>query len=154
MKLSDSNNSNRKKVQVVIFQQSQNPMELKVLLLQTNEKRGGFWQNITGGVEKIDSSTLDAAKREVLEETGLAPEHFFSLDVTYRFTDRWNTNVEEFVFYAICKTNTNDPLDIVIDPKEHQSFKWLPPKNISEKDYEFKNNYEAFIASYRKIENV
>ena len=24
----------------------------------------------------------------------------------------------------------------------------------SEKDYEFKNNYEAFIASYRKIENV
>ena len=51
------------KVQVVIFKELNEKVE--VLLLQTNQSRGQFWQNITGGKEPKDNSNYDAAKREV-----------------------------------------------------------------------------------------
>ena len=56
------------KVQVVVFKELNEKVE--VLLLQTNQSRGQFWQNITGGKEPKDNSNHDAAKREVKEEIG------------------------------------------------------------------------------------
>ena len=55
----------QKKIQVVFLL----PMERRYLLFQVNEKRGGFWQNITGSVEK-NESFYEAALREINEETG------------------------------------------------------------------------------------
>jgi lipoyl(octanoyl) transferase len=45
----------------------------RVLLLHRKPERGNFWQPITGSIE-VDESTLDAARREVIEETGHAAE--------------------------------------------------------------------------------
>ena len=42
------------KVQVVIFKELNEKVE--VLLLQTNQNRGQFWQNITGSREVEDNS--------------------------------------------------------------------------------------------------
>ncbi|MBF0363624.1 MAG: NUDIX domain-containing protein [Oligoflexia bacterium] len=53
------------KVQIIVASKN------KVLLLRTNKTRGGFWQNITGSVEKVDENLNQAAFREFSEETGL-----------------------------------------------------------------------------------
>ena len=58
---------NKRKVQVVIFRVASNN-EKQFLLLKMNEKRGFFWQNITGGVEKSEDFKA-AALREAKEET-------------------------------------------------------------------------------------
>ena len=58
---------NKRKVQVVIFRED-NEDVLEFLLLKTNERRGLFWQNVTGSVDNGESYN-DAAFREVAEET-------------------------------------------------------------------------------------
>ncbi len=55
----------------------------KVLLLKRTEERGGFWQIVTGHVEPGESA-LEAARREVREETGLHSEPV-SLDYAHSF---------------------------------------------------------------------
>jgi len=55
----------------------------EVLLLKRTESAGGFWQPVTGRIERHELS-LDAARREVQEETGLTVEPR-SLGVTQSF---------------------------------------------------------------------
>lgn len=54
--------------------------EARVLLLRRTPERGGFWQTVTGRLEPGESP-LDAARREVAEETGL---HIGPVDLGYR----------------------------------------------------------------------
>jgi len=55
----------------------------EVLLLKRSVSAGGFWQPVTGRIERREHS-LDAARREVLEETSLSVEPR-SLGVTQSF---------------------------------------------------------------------
>lgn len=118
-----------------------------VLLLQTNEVRGGFWQNITGSVEG-DESNLSAAEREFVEETGIIlskGEQLIQLPGSNKFTDRWQRKVEEFSFF-VCLSGTSLP-SVRIDPSEHQGFRWVKWENLTPSDYGFISNYEAFCAA-------
>ena len=56
------------------------PNEKQFLLFKVNESRGGFWQNITGSVEKGESFK-EAAIREIHEETGLEYTPFKLIDL-------------------------------------------------------------------------
>ena len=89
----------RDKVQVVVFFSDDENFHL--LLLQTNERRGSFWQNVTGGVEKEDRDFFAAAKREVQEELGVIPNKIFDLDKSFSFIDQWNTQVTEHAFLTV-----------------------------------------------------
>ena len=154
MDIDKSDLTSRTKVQIVMFQQLRNSKELYILLLQTKQSRGSFWQNITGGVEKTDTSILEAAKRELQEETGIAPHCINALDLNFEFTDRWNTKVKEFIFYAIYK-NSSDKLIIPrIDPREHQSFMWVNTQDVSENNFHYQNNFTAFLASLEEIKSA
>lgn len=56
-------------VEVIVFRR--HPSEaLQFLMLKRNERKGGFWQPVTGNVE-IDERFEDAAIREALEEVGI-----------------------------------------------------------------------------------
>lgn len=118
----------KKKVQVVVLFQN------KVLLLKLSEKRGGFWQNVTGGVDK-DEEFEAAAIRELWEETGIKSNvEYIPLD--FEFDDRFGNHAIEKIY--VCRLEKfQDP--IISD--EHQDFKWMDIDKITIKDFKYQTNF-------------
>ena len=58
----------------------------EVLLLE-RAARAGFWQSVTGSLDRIDELAAVAARREVLEETGIEArlQDFRRWSLTYTF---------------------------------------------------------------------
>ena len=44
--------------------------DLEVLLIERAD-RPGFWQSVTGSLDRLDEPLLDTAARELFEETGI-----------------------------------------------------------------------------------
>ena len=98
------------------------------LILKRIESRGGFWQGVTGAPENGES-LIEAAKRELFEETGYK---LVTLTQTGKFyvipmEDRWKdiypkntTEIPEYLFIA--KIDDLGPPNI--DPIEHDDWKW------------------------------
>ena len=131
---------NHQKAQIVVFAKTSKKM--KVLLFQTNKKRGSFWQNITGSVEK-NESYLMGALREFREETGISDDTIQEIKLLkcdFKFTDLYKRKVSEKCF-AILLTKKCSPK---LDAKEHQNFKWHDVNKISEENYKFPSNFQAF----------
>src|SRR5690606_33811393 len=92
-----------KKAQVVVAAVDKASQTQEFLLLQTNERRGSFWQNITGKVEENETYE-EGALREAMEETGLLLEgiqEILSLGLCYEFTDQYKRKVVEETFLII-----------------------------------------------------
>ena len=126
---------NHKKVQVVVISTS-NPEE--ILLLRTNQERGGFWQNITGSVEG-EESFLEAAKREVEEEIGITSGEMVELDHSFIFTDRFKREVIERPLLLILESK---PKTIQLS-EEHDKYEWIPLDQVKESHFEYESNFDA-----------
>lgn len=136
-----------RKAQVVIAGYDTHSQSLAYLLMQTNQKRGQFWQNVTG---KIDSGeTYEAgALREVIEETGLKPEwmiHFIDLELSHKFIDQRNRDVHEKSFLLL----VDHLYKVKIDPHEHQDHQWV--KDVSRNSVKHLGNFEALEKAQKII---
>ena len=130
-----------KKVQVILAAIDSTSQGFKLLLLQTNEKRGKFWQNVTGKIEGSETFE-EGGLREAIEETQLKIESIvdiIDLGMSFDFTDQRGRKVHEKCFLIIL----DKIWDIVIDPKEHHSFKWIDQDEIEEGIVKFRSNLEA-----------
>jgi 8-oxo-dGTP pyrophosphatase MutT (NUDIX family) len=121
----------RQPVQVLVHPVRRTGATWEYLLLRRIEERGGFWQGVTGGVEEGED-LAEAATRELLEETGLEPLALEDIGYSYSYSiagDEWQEHfpdagvvrITEHVFVAIVEER-QDP---VIDPHEHDGWKWL-----------------------------
>ena len=120
----------KQKVQIVVT------CDDSILLLKLNEERGGFWQNATGSVE-LDETFIDAARRELLEETGInATLKHLPMEIT--FHDRWGFDVIEKIFH--CCLTSRHPIQL---SEEHQNYKWVTFAKLSSTDYEYETHYKA-----------
>lgn len=137
-----------KKAQVVLAAFDNTSQTFQFLLLQTNERRGSFWQNVTGKVEDGESIE-EGGLREAMEETQLELEHIvdmIDLKLTYEFTDQHQRKVHEECFlFVLDKT-----WQVKIDPHEHQDFKWVSMDDINPESVKHSSNYEALEKS-RKL---
>ncbi|MEO5969092.1 MAG: NUDIX domain-containing protein [Bdellovibrionia bacterium] len=116
----------KRKVQVWVYLRNPKTLVYFFLILKTRPDRGGFWQPITGGVEK-EENLAEAALREAQEETGIvykeAPEPLF---YEFEFESRGHLFTEHGFSLPIKALDDSGTLPAVkIDPKEHVEYQWV-----------------------------
>jgi lipoyl(octanoyl) transferase len=97
----------------------------RVLLLHRRPERGNFWQPITGSIE-TGESPIDAARREIVEETGTAGEpeamnlvQSFMIESQYLSTKFASPIIATETGFA---SHADPHLPIRMDPEEHDAY--------------------------------
>ncbi len=137
-----------KKVQVVIMCKEKSN---QLLILQTIDKRGAFWQNVTGKVEAKESF-IKAAARELKEETGIKAkqDQLIELKYEFEFTTQKNQEVIEKCFLIIL--NKKPKIDLSKQKfKEHKDYKWVEIEDVSINNYKFQSSYDAFSEAKQHV---
>ena len=115
-----------RKVQVWIYFRNPQTWVYSFLILKTCPSRGGFWQPITGGVEKGEKLPL-AALREAQEETGLVLEGVPEpIAHEFEFESRGEQFTEYgFSFHLKPSGESGAPPALKLDSKEHVEYRWV-----------------------------
>jgi len=117
----------RQPIQVIVYPVRITADGCEYLLLLRSPERGRFWQGASGGVEEGET-VVEAARRELMEETGLSPSRLEKIDFTYSFPleERWRflfapgvKTILEHVFIARVADGADPRLSA-----EHDAFKW------------------------------
>lgn len=122
----------------------------EVLLIERAD-HPGFWQSVTGSRDGPHESFVQTAAREVMEETGIrAPGDAFTdwlLSNIYEIYPAWRhryapgvTRNTEHVFGLCVPRGTA----VVLSPREHTAFEWLPWLEAAERCYS-PSNAEAVL---------
>jgi dATP pyrophosphohydrolase len=120
-------------------------VEREVLLLE-RAARPGFWQSVTGSLDRIDEPAAAAARREVLEETGIValPQDFrrWPLAYTFEIFPEWRhrfvpgtTHNTEHVFSLALPAR----VPVALAPAEHTASQWLTWKEAAAKCFSWSN---------------
>lgn len=118
---------------------------LEVLLIE-RAARPGFWQSVTGSLDRAEEPLPHAARREVREETGIeaAPERFLRWPVAYTFEvyPEWR---HRFVAGTVHNTEHVFSLEVpvpgpvVLAQREHTAALWLPWREAAVKCFSWSN---------------
>ena len=125
--------------------------DLQVLLME-RVPWPGFWQSVTGSVERADEPLRETAIREVKEETGLDATRYllsdWEVDNHYEIFKQWRsryapgvTHNEERVFGL----QLPEAVPIVVEPREHYGYIWLPWREAADKCFSWSNR-DAILA--------
>ena len=125
----------------------------EVLLIERAD-RANFWQSVTGSLDFLAEDLSLAAAREVLEETGidtalLPPETLQDMhhQIEYEIYPAWQhryapgvvTNTEHWFSLKV-----PDNIEVVLAPREHVAYQWLPYREAAEKCFS-PSNGEAIL---------
>ncbi len=102
----------------------------QVLLLRRAEREPAFWQSVTGSLE-ANETRWEAARREVVEETGIAPEGLVDCGCRRRFfiPPSWRERFEPGVTHNLeheFRLQLPAPRDVRLAIGEHDEYRWLP----------------------------
>ncbi len=130
--------------------------EGQVLLLERQQPEG-YWQSVTGSL-KWQESPLQAAQRELQEETGLNTEALSDRQQQYCFpiVSAWRPRYSPEVDHNIEHVFTlelDTPLDIRLNPEEHRRYCWLPLAAAIDKVDSWSNRHalEAWLSPKQDI---
>jgi len=123
----------------------------EVLLLE-RAARAGFWQSVTGSLESTDEPAAEAARREVLEETGIEARaqdyRRWSLAYTFEIFPQWRdrfapgtTHNTEQVFSLALPAR----IPVALAPAEHVAHCWLPWREAAAKCFSWSNRDAILI---------
>ena len=116
--------------------------------------RAGFWQSVTGSLDRSDEDLAQAATREVFEETGIAVDQLpadalrnLNHQIEYEIYPEWRfryapgvTRNTEHWFVLQVPENTS----IHLSPREHVAYDWLPFAEAAQKCFS-PSNGEAIL---------
>lgn len=92
-----------------------------LLIRRCGQYLSGTWQMVTGGIEEGETA-VEAALREIFEETGLTPETLYSADAVETFYfQKENKILCVPVFIAFVEEEK-----VSLSPGEHDAYEWLP----------------------------
>ena len=117
----------------------------EVLLLE-RAARPGFWQSVTGSLERMDEPAAQAARREVREETGIEARtqdfRRWPLAYTFEIFPEWRhrfvpgtTHNTEHVFSLELPARVS----VALAPEEHTASQWLAWKEAAAKCFSWSN---------------
>jgi dATP pyrophosphohydrolase len=119
--------------------------DLEVLLLE-RASHPGYWQSVTGSLERPDEPLPAAARRELREETGidaddaaLVPWHLVNAFEIYahwrqRFAPGTTHNTEHVFGLRLPQR-----IRVTLAPEEHRAQQWLPWRAAAEKCFSWSN---------------
>jgi len=137
-------------IQVLVYPVKKNNDDWDYLMLKRVKGRGGFWQGVTGAPKGFET-LMEAANRELFEETGFISVKLIKTDISYiiPMEDRWKNiypkdtkQIPEYLFVAI----VHQPDPPKIDPLEHDDWKWC--------SYEVAMNLLSLEDNKRALEHV
>jgi dihydroneopterin triphosphate diphosphatase len=121
---------------------------LEVLLLERAD-HPGFWQSVTGSRDSYEEPLVETARRELYEETGLIAARSgvgslvdWQLEQVYEIYPHWRHRYPEGVtentehVFSICIDKQSR---IVVAPREHLGFQWLPWQQAAERCFSWTN---------------
>jgi len=118
---------------------------LEVLLLERAD-RPGFWQSVTGSQEQEGELLRDTAVRELKEETGLDAARYELSDWQkqnrYEIYRDWRSRYAPGVTHNaehVFGLRLPRPLEVVLAPREHVRYEWLPWREAAEKVFSWSN---------------
>ena len=130
---------------------------LEALLLE-RAGRLGYWQSVTGSLERVDEPLEAAAAREVREETGI--------EAGRGRLRRWNV-VNTFEIYAEWRhrfapgTTHNTEhvfglelpgrLPVALAPQEHSAYLWLPWREAARQCFSWSNRDAVRMLGERAV---
>ena len=120
-------------------------VKLEVLLLE-RAARPGFWQSVTGSLDRADEPLDEAARRELHEETGIEarPQDLrrWPLAYTFEIFQQWRqrfapgtTHNTEHVF----SLELAGRVPVRMAPDEHTASLWLPWTEATAKCFSWSN---------------
>lgn len=118
---------------------------LEVLLLERSA-RPGYWQSVTGSLERAGEPLAEAALRELREETGIAARaedlKRWNLAYTFEIFPQWRqrfapgtTHNTEHVF----SLELAGRIAVSLAPEEHTASLWLPWRAAAAKCFSWSN---------------
>jgi dATP pyrophosphohydrolase len=126
--------------------------DLDVLLIERAD-RAGYWQSVTGSLDRIDEPLLETAARELFEETGIVADgarivlHDWHLTNVYEIYPVWRhryapgvTSNTEHIF-SVCVPRD---IPITLSPREHTAYQWLPYQEAADRCFS-PSNAEAIL---------
>lgn len=133
-------------VEVIIFKRDSHS-NINYLMLKRNAKKGGFWQPITGNVE-LNETFEEAAKRELVEETGITEfKRLFNTGFSFDFNDD-NRQQHEKVFAVEVAPET----DIILSA-EHTEFSWATKEECLANYLKYPGNISGLKTLARILED-
>jgi len=116
-------------VEVCVFTRDQSAPQYLLLQRAHNDTiYPGTWQVVTGSID-IGERAVDAARRELKEETGLAPTHFWVVPLVNSFYVAADDLVHLTTFFAVEVSRSKSPAL----SREHQSFEWCSYEDAKRK---------------------
>jgi dATP pyrophosphohydrolase len=131
--------------------------QLEVLLLE-RASRPGYWQSITGSLERREEPLAAAAAREVMEETGIdiARGRLARWNVvnTFEIYPQWRHRFAPGVIYNtehVFGLALGERPPVTIAPREHLAFAWLPWREAAGKCFSWSNRDAIAMLGERAV---
>lgn len=103
----------------IICQTPEGPRYL--IIRRCSQYLSGTWQMVSGKIESGETA-IQAAVREIQEETGLAPTRFYCAD----FVETFYMQPYDRIALAPVFVAFVDRMDVQLSPSEHDAYEWLP----------------------------